>query len=60
MRESDNGTCPVKKVFWTLIELFCNKRLFSRETAFFPDYLTRDKNGKKFVLQEIQMFLYNK
>ena len=46
MRESDNGTCPVKKVFWTLIELFCTKRLFSRETAFFPDYLTRDKNGK--------------
>ena len=31
-------------MFSTLVDLFCTKRLFSQETAFFPDYFTRDKN----------------
>ena len=38
-------------MMWTLVDLFCTKRLFSQETAFSPYYFTRDKNG--FVLQLI-------
>ena len=33
-------------MFWTLVDLFCAKRLFSQETASLPDYFTRDKNGR--------------
>ena len=33
-------------MFWTLVDLFFTKRLFSQDTAFYPDYLTRDKNGR--------------
>ena len=60
MGESANGRCSVKKVvlfcnvsmFWTMVDLFCTKRLFSQETAFFPDYFTRDKNGKNSFSKE--------
>ena len=38
--------------FWTLVDLFCTKRLFSQETAFFPDYFTRDKNGRNSFSKE--------
>ena len=33
-------------MFWTMVDLFCTKRLFSQETAFFPDYFFRDKNER--------------
>ena len=60
MGESAYGRCSVKKVFffchvsmfWTLVDLFCTKRLFSQETAFFPDYFTRDKNGRNSFSKE--------
>ena len=39
-------------MFWTLVDLFCTKRLFSQETAFFPDYFTRDKNGRNSLSKE--------
>ena len=39
-------------MFWTMVELFCMKRLFSQETAFFPDYFTRDKNGRNSFSKE--------
>ena len=39
-------------MFWTLVDLFCTKRLFSQETAFFPDYFTRDKNGRNSFSKE--------
>ena len=60
MGESAYGRCFVKKVFffchvsmfWTLVDLFCTKRLFSQETAFFPDYFTRDKNGRNSFSKE--------
>ena len=60
MEELANGRCSVKKVFCfchasmfqTLVDLFCTKRLFSRETAFFPDYFTRDKNGRNSFFKE--------
>ena len=45
-------------LLWTLVDPFCAKRLFSREPVFFPDCLTRDRNG--FVLQRIQVFSRNK
>ena len=38
-------------MMWTLVDLFCTKRLFSQETVFSPYYFTRDKDG--FVLQRI-------
>ena len=55
-----NGRCSVKKVFffchvsmlWTLVDLLCTKRLFSLETAIFPDYFTRDKNGRSSFSKE--------
>ena len=41
-----NGRCSVKKIFfchvsmmWTLVDLFCKKRLSSQETAFFPQII---------------------
>ena len=52
MGESANGRCAVKNVFWTLVDLFCTKRLFLQETDFFPDYFTRDKNGKNSFSKE--------
>ena len=60
MGESANGRCSVKKVFffchvsmfWILVDLFCTKRLFSQETAFFPDSFTRDKNGRNLFSKE--------
>ena len=36
---------------WTLVDLFCTKRLFSQEAVFCPYYFTRDNNV--FVLQGI-------
>ena len=39
-------------IFWTLVDLFCTKRLFSQETAFFPDYFTRGKNGRNSFSKE--------
>ena len=42
--------CHVSMI-WTLVDLFCTKRLFSQETVFSPYYFTRDKNG--FALQRI-------
>ena len=52
MGESANGRCSVKKVFWTLVDLFFMKRVFSQETAFCLDYFTRDKNGKNVFSEE--------
>ena len=43
--------CHVSKI-WTLVDLFCTKRLFSQETGFFPDYFTRDKNGRNSFSKE--------
>ena len=37
-------------MFWTLVDLFYMKRLFSQEAAFFPDYFTKDQSGRKTVL----------
>ena len=39
-------------MFWTLVDLFCTKRLFTQETAFFPDCFTRDKNGRNSFSKE--------
>ena len=52
MGESANGRCAVKKVFWTLVDLSCTKRLFLQETDFFPDYFTRDKSRKNSFSKE--------
>ena len=35
-----------------MVDLFCTKRLFLQETAFFPDYFTRDKNGRNSFSKE--------
>ena len=69
MGESANGRCSVKKVLffchvsmlWTLVDLFCTKRLFSLETAFMQDYFTRDKNGRNFFFKKFSCsFAINK
>ena len=39
-------------MFWALVDLLCTKRLFSQETTFFPDYFTRDKNGRNSFSKE--------
>ena len=39
-------------IFCTMVDLFCTKRLFLQETAFFPDYFTRDKNGRNSFSKE--------
>ena len=39
-------------MFWTMVDLFCTKRLFSQETAFFPGYFTRAKNGRNSFFKE--------
>ena len=39
-------------MFCTLVDLFCTKRLFSQETAFFPDYFTKGKNGRNSFSKE--------
>ena len=39
-------------MFWTLVDLFCTKRLFSLETAFLQDYFTRDKKGRNSFSKE--------
>ena len=39
-------------MMWTLVDLFCTKRLFSQKTAFFPDYFTRDENGRNSFSKE--------
>ena len=51
MGESVNERCFVK-MFWTLADLSFMKRLFSQKTAFFPDYFTRDKNGRNSFFKE--------
>ena len=51
MGESVNERCFVK-MFWTLADLSFMKRLFSQKTAFFPDYFTRDKNGRNSFSKE--------
>ena len=43
--------CQVS-MFWTMVDLFCTKRLFTQETTFFPDYFTRDKNGRNSFCKE--------
>ena len=43
-------------MFWTIVDLFCTKRLFSQETAFFPDYFTRDKNGRNSCSRESSFY----
>ena len=40
--------CQVS-MFWTLVDLFCTKRLFSQETAFSPGYFTRDNARNSFL-----------
>ena len=40
-------------MFWTLVDLFFTKKLFSQETAFFPDYFNRYKNGRNSFSKEL-------
>ena len=44
--------CCHVSMFWTLVDLFCTKRLFSQETVFFPDYFTGHKNGRNSFSKE--------
>ena len=44
--------CDVS-MMWTLVDLFCTKRLFSQKSAFFNlDYFTRDENGRNSFSKE--------
>ena len=43
-------------MFWTLVDLFSTKRLFLQENAFFPDYFTRDKNGRNSFSNEFSSY----
>ena len=65
--ESANGRCSVKKMFfchvsmmWTLVDLFCSKKLFPQKNAFFPRLFYRRWERKEFVLLGIQLFFCNK
>ena len=65
--ESANGRSSVKKMFfchvsmmWTLVDLFCSKKLFPQKNAFFPRLFYRRWERKEFVLLGIQLFFYNK
>ena len=39
-------------MMWTLVDLFCTKRFFSRENAFFPDYFTRNESERNSFSKE--------